>query len=280
MNRFDKPIIRVMKCERRTGPTFGLACFLLSLFSILPARALNPDKQISQYAHSVWKTKDGVFAGELRRVAQTTNGYLWIGTTAGLWRFDGIRFVEWVSPDGQQLLSSRINSSLATPDGSLWIGTALGLSRWKDGYLTNFANDKGVVPAIVQARDGTIWILKAASVGDLGPSSSHFYWEDNNNNFSAGAQKTNQIKVPVAITVFPHEIYRAPESWSRQAYPSLYYFHEAPKGGHFAAWEQPQLFPKSSAQPFTHCAIWQGPPARTLRLLACETTPGNINDLI
>jgi pimeloyl-ACP methyl ester carboxylesterase len=56
------------------------------------------------------------------------------------------------------------------------------------------------------------------------------------------AQKTNQIKVPVAITVFPHEIYRAPESWSRQAYPSLYYFHEAAKGGHFAAWEQPELF--------------------------------------
>ena len=42
--------------------------------------------------------------------------------------------------------------------------------------------------------------------------------------------------------LFPHEIYRAPESWSRQAYPSLYYFHEVAKGGHFAAWEQPQLF--------------------------------------
>ncbi|HSY81206.1 MAG TPA: epoxide hydrolase [Gemmatimonadaceae bacterium] len=75
-----------------------------------------------------------------------------------------------------------------------------------------------------------------------GASSSRFYWENNNNNFSAIAQKTNQIKVPVAITVFPHEIYRAPERWARQAYPSLYYFHEAAKGGHFAAWEQPQIF--------------------------------------
>lgn len=67
------------------------------------------------------------------------------------------------------MLSSRINSLLATPDGSLWIGTALGLSRWKDGYLTTFANDKGIVPAIVQARDGKVWIHKAASAGDLGP---------------------------------------------------------------------------------------------------------------
>jgi pimeloyl-ACP methyl ester carboxylesterase len=48
--------------------------------------------------------------------------------------------------------------------------------------------------------------------------------------------------VPVAISVFPHEIYRAPESWSKQAYPSLMYYHQAAKGGHFAAWEQPQLF--------------------------------------
>ncbi len=77
---------------------------------------------------------------------------------------------------------------------------------------------------------------------NTGASSSRFYWENNNNNFSAAAQKTNQIKVPVAITVFPREIYRAPESRSRQAYPSLYYFHEVAKGGHFAAWEQPELF--------------------------------------
>ena len=77
---------------------------------------------------------------------------------------------------------------------------------------------------------------------NTGASSSRFYWENDDNNFSAAAQKTNQIKVPVAITVFPHEIYRAPESWSRQAYPSLYYFHEVDKGGHFAAWEQPELF--------------------------------------
>ncbi|MNN32949.1 hypothetical protein D3C81_1466860 [compost metagenome] len=48
--------------------------------------------------------------------------------------------------------------------------------------------------------------------------------------------------MPVAISVFPHEIYRAPESWSKQAYPSLMYYHQTAKGGHFAAWEQPQLF--------------------------------------
>ena len=58
----------------------------------------------------------------------------------------------------------------------------------------------------------------------------------------AAAQKTNEISLPVAITVFPDDIYRAPESWARRAYPNLIYFNEVDKGGHFAAWEQPELF--------------------------------------
>jgi pimeloyl-ACP methyl ester carboxylesterase len=74
-------------------------------------------------------------------------------------------------------------------------------------------------------------------------SSARLYWENGSRNLvSAAAQKTAQIKVPVAITVFPGEIYRAPEIWARRAYPTLAYFHEVDRGGHFAAWEQPELF--------------------------------------
>ena len=80
------------------------------------------------------------------------------------------------------------------------------------------------------------WLTNSAA------SASRFYWENNNNNFSAVAQKTADIRLPVAVTVFPGEIYRAPKTWAEQAYPGLYYFHEVDKGGHFAAWEQPQLF--------------------------------------
>ncbi len=97
-------------------------------------------------------------------------------------------------------------------------------------------------PQTVLSRDEILDDITIYWLTNTGASSSRFYWENNNNNFSSAAQKTRDIKVPVAITVFPHEIYRAPESWSKQAYPSLYYFHEASKGGHFAAWEQPQLF--------------------------------------
>jgi pimeloyl-ACP methyl ester carboxylesterase len=55
-------------------------------------------------------------------------------------------------------------------------------------------------------------------------------------------QKTAEIALPVAVTVFPGEIYRAPKSWTQRAYRNLIYFNEVDKGGHFAAWEQPQLF--------------------------------------
>ena len=73
-------------------------------------------------------------------------------------------------------------------------------------------------------------------------SSARLYWENKNSLLNAIAQKTAEISLPVAITVFPGEIYRAPETWARRAYRNLIYFHEADKGGHFAAWEQPQLF--------------------------------------
>ncbi|RZJ54759.1 MAG: epoxide hydrolase [Flavobacterium sp.] len=73
-------------------------------------------------------------------------------------------------------------------------------------------------------------------------SSAQLYWENNNNNFNALEQRTAEIKVPVAITVFPGEIYQAPKSWAERAYKNLSYFNEVHKGGHFASWEEPQIF--------------------------------------
>jgi pimeloyl-ACP methyl ester carboxylesterase len=79
-------------------------------------------------------------------------------------------------------------------------------------------------------------------VTNTSTSSARLYWENNNNNFNAVEQKTAEISVPVAVTVFPGEIYRAPRSWAERSYHNLSYFHEVNRGGHFAAWEQPQLF--------------------------------------
>jgi pimeloyl-ACP methyl ester carboxylesterase len=78
---------------------------------------------------------------------------------------------------------------------------------------------------------------------DSATSAGRLYWENGGRNvLSAAAQKTAEISLPVAITVFSEDVYRPPETWARRAYHNLSYFHEVDKGGHFAAWEQPELF--------------------------------------
>ncbi|MBZ7924983.1 epoxide hydrolase [Ensifer adhaerens] len=116
-----------------------------------------------------------------------------------------------------------------------------GLAAWIYEKLAQWSDSDGN-PERVFTKDEMLNDITLYWLTNTGASASRFYWENNNNNFSADAQKTRDIKVPVAISVFPKEIYRAPESWSEQAYPSLYYYNQVEKGGHFAAWEQPQLF--------------------------------------
>jgi PAS domain S-box-containing protein len=102
-------------------------------------------------------------------MAQTTDGYLWIGTQAGLMRFDGVRFVSWRPPEGSELPSSRINSLLGARDGSLWIGSSAGLARWRNGNLTNYPDATGSIMAILEDRVGTIWIARANLSDTKGP---------------------------------------------------------------------------------------------------------------
>ena len=81
------------------------------------------------------------------------------------------------------------------------------------------------------------WLTNSAA------SSARIYWENRGRSLvSASAQKTSEISVAVAITAFPNEVYQPTESWARRAFPNLIYFHEAESGGHFAAWEYPELF--------------------------------------
>jgi pimeloyl-ACP methyl ester carboxylesterase len=89
------------------------------------------------------------------------------------------------------------------------------------------------------------WLTNSAT------SSGRMYWENGPRSLiSAAAMKSSEIAIPVAVTVFPDEIYQAPESWTRRAYPKLMYFREAKKGGHFAAWEEPQLFAEEMRDAF------------------------------
>ena len=75
-----------------------------------------------------------------------------------------------------------------------------------------------------------------------GTSAAREYWENGQAAARAPGQAPPPVSVPVGFTVFPGEIFRAPRNWVQKAYPTLTYFHEADRGGHFAAWEEPELF--------------------------------------
>src|SRR5262245_43176446 len=122
------------------------------------ALALNPALAVSQYAHTAWKVREGFAKGEITSIAQTPDGYLWLGTVFGLLRFDGVRNVPWQPPPDQHLPSTEIFSLVAAGDGTLWIGTSTGLASWKDGKVTHYpelADD--YIFAMVEDHEGTIW---------------------------------------------------------------------------------------------------------------------------
>jgi signal transduction histidine kinase/ligand-binding sensor domain-containing protein len=143
-------------------------CWLGSLFCT-PANALDPSRQISQYAHTAWRTQDGAFNGSPNVLTQTTDGYLWIGTNLGLIRFDGVHFVSWRPPEGQRLLDSRVFALLGVRDGSLWIGTGYSLSRWKNGELTNYPEITGRIEALVEDDEGAVWLARTQMTDEMGP---------------------------------------------------------------------------------------------------------------
>ncbi|HEX4158428.1 MAG TPA: epoxide hydrolase [Rhizomicrobium sp.] len=77
---------------------------------------------------------------------------------------------------------------------------------------------------------------------NTGISSARLYWDTAQLNLKGGFFDARGVKLPVAVSAFPDEIYQAPQSWAERAYPKLIYYNRPAKGGHFAAWEQPELF--------------------------------------
>ena len=122
------------------------------------ALGLNPSLDVSQYAHTTWTVRDGFSAGNIYAMAQTPDGYLWLGTEFGLFRFDGVRIIPWTPPAGQHLPEQNINCLLVTRDGTLWIGTFSGLVTWSGGKLTRRPEvGDQFVASLFEDREGTVW---------------------------------------------------------------------------------------------------------------------------
>jgi len=121
--------------------------------------ALDPTLDVSQYAHTAWKVREGFTNSQITSITQTPDGYLWLGTHFGLLRFDGVKNVPWQPPAGQHLATNVIRSLLVTRDGTLWIGADKGLASWKDGKLTQYP-ELAVqwIFNLLEDHEGTIWV--------------------------------------------------------------------------------------------------------------------------
>jgi signal transduction histidine kinase/ligand-binding sensor domain-containing protein len=130
--------------------------------------AIDPYQPITRMHHTAWAAKEGVI-GAVLAIAQTSDGFIWIGTTGGLLRFDGSEFERYKPDVGSFPQPSWVSALLATPDGGLWIGNLSGgASFLKLGRITNYCEPEGLPPGRVRAfaldKDGTIWAATARSL--------------------------------------------------------------------------------------------------------------------
>jgi pimeloyl-ACP methyl ester carboxylesterase len=140
--------------------------------------------------------------------------------------------------------------------GYALLDSPLALAAWlldhdTDAYYKISRAFTGGQPSGGLTRDHILDNITTYWLTGTGASAARSYWESGRAQARTAGQAPPQVKLPVGFTVFPGEIFRAPRSWVEQGYPNLTYFHEASRGGHFAAWEEPELFTTEIRAAFT-----------------------------
>ncbi len=108
------------------------------------APGLDPRKAITQYAHQVWKTDQGLPQNSIQAILQTRDGYIWLGTERGLVRFDGVQFTVFDKGNSPGLRNSNAQALYQDRDGNLWVGTWGGLHRFRNGVFTAYTTKEGL----------------------------------------------------------------------------------------------------------------------------------------
>lgn len=145
----------------------GVVATLTALLTILPTcvpvHAQDRSHTIRQFHHMTWTAKDGA-PPEIWALDQGPDGFLWLGTGSGLYRFDGMTFERYRLAPGEQLASIDITAVEVLPSNEIWIGYSDGgVSRLKDGRVTTFTEKDGIGPGMIvhfrQDRDGVLWAV-------------------------------------------------------------------------------------------------------------------------
>ncbi|USQ93898.1 sensor histidine kinase [Caulobacter sp. RL271] len=138
----------------------GCAALLAAAFLAGPAWALDPQRAIGQYKHTRWTVEDGA-PSSVEVIAQTADGYLWLGTPLGLYRFDGMTFEPMRPPRPAYSMADRVVSLMVTRSGALWAGyESGGIAVYEHGRFRLVYDPKifrAVTIRMAEGRDGTIW---------------------------------------------------------------------------------------------------------------------------
>jgi ligand-binding sensor domain-containing protein/signal transduction histidine kinase len=136
-------------------------CLLAFLFGCAEiALSLEPTTPLADYGRQTWLTENGLPQNTVQALAQTRDGFVWLGTEAGLVRFDGNSFVIFDQNSKPALPGNDVRCLFAGIDGALWIGTGDGLARFQDGAVTTFTTGNGLpsnsIRALQQGREGMV----------------------------------------------------------------------------------------------------------------------------
>ncbi len=153
---------------KKPSHIFGLAVALLLCAALgrhahgQQARGLDPARALTQYLHQVWTTDEGLPQNSVNAIAQTRDGYLWLGTEEGLVRFDGARFTILDKSNTAAFASAQaIHALFEDRDGTLWVGTVAGLVRLAGGRLSRYDDERlreEPVSTLYEDRQGTLWV--------------------------------------------------------------------------------------------------------------------------
>ncbi len=157
-------------CGRfRSVVKLSLICVVIA--AVTRAGALDPQKAITQYIQTVWTTDAGLPQTSVYTVAQTSDGYLWVGTESGLARFDGISFKVYNRRNTPALPTDYIARLLGARDGSLWIATDSGVVHETGGVWTTYTVHDGLssndIHALFEGSDGSLWVGTAKGLNRL-----------------------------------------------------------------------------------------------------------------
>lgn len=225
-----------------------LSASLLIWANLVPLSAEVGDRTIGQFVHAAWSAKDGL--PSVNALAQTSDGFLWLGTMPGLYRFDGVSFERYQPRSGPAFQSSSITALVALPNGDLWIGYRdKGVSRLRDGGNTNFTSANGFpaasVTRLVADREGVIW---AATDGGLARF-EHDRWQRIGNDWSYPGGK--------AVTVY---VDRRGTLWVASE-RAVFFLPPAPRSSRRPASRSDRLISSLSPMP-TRCG-WPKQPDRS-----------------